>query len=102
MYRELAEWQAFMQRPVHPSCGRVNTLWTGAYLSGRFKRFLFNSYVSRSPLRRTAQSALHIMLLSYHNMCIFHECQRDMTSVKHNVLEISIFVKSKMKEKLGV
>ena len=41
-----------------------------------------NSYVSRSALRRTAQSALHIML-SYHiGMCVFHERQRDMTSVE--------------------
>ena len=42
----------------------------------------FNSYVSRSPVRRTAQSALqsalHVMLLSYYiGMCVFHERQRD-------------------------
>ena len=42
------------------------------------------------PLRRTAQSALHIMLLSYYiGMCVFHEHQRDMTSVKHNVFLVS-------------
>ena len=57
--------QAFMQRPIHPSYGRVkNKMWTGDYLSGRVKKpFIFNSYVSRSTERRTAQSALHIMLL---------------------------------------
>ena len=37
-----------------------------------------NSYVSRSPVRRTAQSALHVTLLSYYiGMCVFHERQRD-------------------------
>ena len=72
-----------MQRPVH------KTLWTGAYLFGRLKKKL-NSYLSRSPLRWTAQSALHIMLLSYYiGMCVFHERQRDMTSVKHNVFLVS-------------
>ena len=52
-----------MQRPVHPSYGRVKQnvdgclfVWTG--------NFFFNSFVSRSPVRRTAQSALHVMLLS--------------------------------------
>ena len=42
-------------------------VWTG-------KVFLKNSYVSPSPVRRTAQSALHVMLLSYYiGMCVFHE-----------------------------
>ena len=63
-------------------------IWTGACLSGRVKKkliflilmgkkknFFFNSYVSRSPVRRTAQSALesalHVMLLSYYrHVCI--------------------------------
>ena len=53
---------------------------TGAYLSGRV--FFYNSYVSGSPVCRTAQSALqnalHVMLLSYYiGMCVFHERQRD-------------------------
>ena len=85
---------------------RSPVLWKGKTHCGRvlicldgLKFFFFNSYVSRSPLPRTAQSALHIMLLSYYiGMCVFHERQRDMTSVKHNVLEVSIFVKSKMKK----
>ena len=35
-------------------------------------------YVSQSPVCRTAQSALHVMLLSYYiGMCVFHERQRD-------------------------
>ena len=64
---------AYFPRPVHPS---------GVYLSGRLKIcfccFLFYSYVSLSPLYRTAQSALHVMLLSYYiGMCVFHERQRD-------------------------
>ena len=51
-------------------------MWTGAYLSGRVKKK--NSYVSLSPVRRTAQSALHVMLLSYYaGMCVFHERQGD-------------------------
>ena len=42
----------------------------GVYLSGRVNLIFFNSYVSRSPVRRTAQSALHVMLLSYYiDMC---------------------------------
>ena len=49
-------------------------MWTGAYLCGRVNKncfvFVFNSYVSQSPVRRTAQSALqsalHVMLLSYY------------------------------------
>ena len=59
-------------------------MWTGAYLSGRVKKkvFFFHSYLSRSPVRRTAQSALqstlHVMSLSYYiGMCVFHERQRD-------------------------
>ena len=52
--------------------------------SGRvnFFFFFFNSYVSQSPVHRTAQSALqcalHVMLLSYYiGICVFHERQRD-------------------------
>ena len=72
-----------MQRPVHPSYGRVKQnvdgclfVWTDG---GRVKKsFFFNSYLSRSPERRTAQSALHVILLSYYiGMCVFHEHQRD-------------------------
>ena len=67
-----------MQRPVHPSYGWVKQnvdgclfVWTG---EGRVKKI--NSYLSRSPVRRTAQSALHVMLLSYYiGMCVFHEHQ---------------------------
>ena len=63
-----------MQRPVHPSSGRVKQnvdgclfVWTGKH-----------SYVLRSPVRRTAQSAFHVMLLSYYiGMCVFYERQRD-------------------------
>ena len=62
-----------------------NKMWTGAYLCGRvwtdkkksFLIFFFNSYVSQSPVRRTAHSALHVMLLSYRHICVFHERQRD-------------------------
>ena len=59
-------------------------MWTGVYLSGWVKKILFlNSYVSWSPVRRTAQSALHIMLLSYCiGMCGFHERQRDICFAK--------------------
>ena len=68
-----------MQRPVHPSYGRVNSnvdgclfVWTS---NGRvnfiFFKFLLN--VSRCPVRRTAQSPLHVMLLS---LCVFHEYDR--------------------------
>ena len=78
-----------MQRPVHPSCGRVKHTVDGCLFVWTVKQKL-NSYVSRSPLRWTAQSALHIMLLSYYiGMCVFHERQRDMTSVKHNVFLVS-------------
>ena len=78
-----------MQRPVHPSYGRVKRnldgclllcgrVWTGKKKKKFFFFFFlkfFNSYVSRSPVRRTAQSALqsalHVMLLSlYRNVCI--------------------------------
>ena len=53
-------------------------MWTGVYLSGWVKNNFFNSYASRSPVRSTAQSALHVMLLSYDiGMCVFHERQRD-------------------------
>ena len=56
-------------------------MWTRGYLSGQGKKKI-NSYVLRSPVRRTAQSALqsalHVMLLSYYiGMCVFHERQRD-------------------------
>ena len=55
-------------------------MWTGVYLSGRVKKqFFLNSYVSQSPVRRTAQSALHVMLLYYIGMCVFHERQRDIS-----------------------
>ena len=53
-------------------------MWTGVYLSGRVKKI--NSYVLRCPVRRTAQSALHVMLLSYYIgilTWVFHEHQRD-------------------------
>ena len=45
-------------------------MWTGGYLCGRSRRvfFFLNSYVSQSPVRGTAQSALqsalYVMLLS--------------------------------------
>ena len=61
-------------------CGRVLICLDG---SGQVIFFFFlNSYLSRSPVRRTAQSALqsalHVMLLSYYiGMCVFHERQRD-------------------------
>ena len=50
--------------------------------SGRVKKKLILEYVSQSPVRRTAQSALlsalHVMLLSYYiGICVFHERQRD-------------------------
>ena len=71
-----------MQRPVHPSYGRVKQnvdgclfVWTGG---GRVKKKLILIYQSRSPVRRTAQSALHVTLLSYYiGMCVFHEHQCD-------------------------
>ena len=71
-----------MQRPVHPSYGRGKqnvTVFICLDGTGReFFFFFFNSYVSRSPELRTAQSALHVMLLSYYiGMCVFHERQRD-------------------------
>ena len=60
---------------------RPPVLRTGKTHCGRVK--FLNSYVSRSPLRRTVESDLHIMLSSYYiGMCVFHERQRDMTSVK--------------------
>ena len=53
-------------------------MWTGVYLPGRVWTVFCNSYLSRSPQRRTAQSALHVMLLSYYiGMCVFHERQHD-------------------------
>ena len=66
--------QCFMQRPVHPSYGRAkqNVVLICVDGSGRVNFFFFflNSYVSQSPVGRTAQStlqsALHVMLLSYY------------------------------------
>ena len=52
-----------MQRPVHSSYGRVKQKWTGVYLPGRVTIFFLNSSVSRSSVRMSAQSALHVMLL---------------------------------------
>ena len=54
-------------------------MWTGAYLCGRvWTGKKKNSYVSQSPVRRTAQSALqsalHVMLLSY--VTHLHETSR--------------------------
>ena len=67
-----------MQRPVHSSYGRVKENAEGCLFVWTGNIFFFNSYVSRSPVRRTAQSALHVMLLSYYiGMCVFHERQRD-------------------------
>ena len=64
-----------MQRPVHPSCGRVKHTVDGCLFVWTGKK---NYFVSWSPVRRTAQSALHVMLLSYYiGMCVFHECQCD-------------------------
>ena len=79
--------QCFMQRPVHPSYGRVKhnldgclfvcgRVWTGK--KKKKKIFFLKFFVSRSPVRRTAQnalqSALHVILLSYYiGMCVFHE-----------------------------
>ena len=50
----------------HPSYGRVDGFFNSGITVG-------------SPVRRTTQSALHVMLLSYYiGMCVFHErCQRD-------------------------
>ena len=71
-----------MQRPVHSSYGRVKSNVDGCLFVWTGKFVFFNSYVSRSPVRRTAQSALqsalHVMLLSYYiGMCVFHERQCD-------------------------
>ena len=59
---------------------RPPVLWTGKTKCGRvficLDGYKKNSYVSRSPIRRTAQSqsALHVMLLPYYiGMCVFHE-----------------------------
>ena len=65
-----------MQRPIHPSYRQVKQNVDGCLFvwTGNLKK----NYVSRSAVRRTAQSALHVMLLSYYiGMCVFHECQRD-------------------------
>ena len=57
-----------MQRPVHPSYGVFICL--NGWRTGKKK---LNSYLSRSQVLRTAQSALHVMLLSYYiGMCVFH------------------------------
>ena len=73
----LTSRQCFMQRPVHPSYGRGKQNMDGCLFvwTGKKKKNFFNSYVSRSPVRRTAQSALesalHVMLLSYYrHVCI--------------------------------
>ena len=51
-------------------------MWTCVYLPGQVKKKKID--VSRSPVRRTGQSALNVMLLSYYiGMCVFHERQRD-------------------------
>ena len=56
-----------------PSCDWPPVLWT----SGR-DYFLNSGITVGSPVRRTTQSALHVMLLSYYiGMCVFHERQRD-------------------------
>ena len=56
-------------------CGRVSICLDG-WRTGKKKNY--NSYLSRSPVRRTARSALHVMLLSYYiGKCVFHEHQRD-------------------------
>ena len=68
-----------MQKPVHPSYGRVKQngdrclfVWTGK------KNHFFKFCILMSPVHRTAQSALQVMLLSYYiGMCVFHERQRD-------------------------
>ena len=49
-----------MQRPVHSSYGRVKQYVDGCLFVWTGKQFFF-TYV-----RRTAQSALHVMLLSYY------------------------------------
>ena len=53
-----------MQRPVHPSYGRVKQNVDGCLFVWIGKKFFFlhYMYVSLSPVRRTAQSALHVML----------------------------------------
>ena len=85
--------QCFMQRPVHPSYGRVKHNLDGClFVCGRVRTgkkkkkfffffFFFKFFVSGSPVHRTAQgalqSALHVMLLSYYiGVCVFHERQR--------------------------
>ena len=63
-----------MQGPVHPSYRRVKPnvdgclfVWTGTFV-----------LILMCPIRRAAQSALLVMLLSYYiGMCVFHERQRD-------------------------
>ena len=59
---------------------RPPILWSGKTKCGRVLICLDGYYVSRSPVRRTAQSALqsalHVMLLSYY-VGIFHERQGD-------------------------
>ena len=84
----------FSQPVTSVLCRDPSTLWTGKRKCGRvlicvdgsgrvnFFFFFLNSYVSRSPVRRTAQialqSALHVMLLSYYiGICVFHERQRN-------------------------
>ena len=65
-----------MQSTVHPCYGQVKQNVDGCLFVWKGKKNI--SYVSRSPVRRTAQNALHVMLLSYYiGMCVFHEHQRD-------------------------
>ena len=60
--------------PVSYAETRPSVLWTGKTkcgqvficLDGWTKKKKINSYLSRSTARRTAQSALHVMLLSYY------------------------------------
>ena len=59
-------WQeACMQRPVHPSYGQVKQNVDGCLFvwTGKKKNicFLILMYILMSPVRRTAQSALHVL-----------------------------------------
>ena len=76
----------YFVRAVSYAETRPPVIWTGktncgrmGYLSGQANLKKKNySYVSWSPVRRTAQSALDVMLLSYYiGMCVFHDRQCD-------------------------
>ena len=68
-----AETRPLVLRTGKTKCGRVFIC-----LDVGKKNFFLNSYGSRSPVRGTAQSALHVMLLPYYiGMCVFHERQRE-------------------------